>query len=246
MSEPTSVHRYWDELAAGHALHGLSDEEEAAFAEHLATCERCAASLSDHELVAAQLGAIAHYREPGDDAGAPSWEQVRDAVVGTARPSDPDVADLGARRRRYQASRRVLAAAAAVVVVAGGGVAIWRAAGSGGGTGCRASAGCHVVELDAAAGPRMAAVIVEHERVVVQPTSNMPAAPAGKVYVLWQVPRAAQATPVSEFTARPGSAPETGVLRTAYAQTQQFAVSLESQAHVPSSPSNDLASGIAG
>lgn len=243
MNTPGASHQYWDELAAGHALHALSDAEEAAFTEHLATCKRCAASLSDHELVAAQLGSIAHYREPSDADDAPTWDQLRDAVIGAPLPT---VSDLAARRRRYRGSRRVLAAAAAVVVLAGGGVAIWRVSGAGGGAGCSASEGCHVVELDAAAGARMASVVVRQDRVTVQPTSNMPTAPAGKVYVLWQVPRMAQATPISEFTAAPGSAAPTGVLRTAYVDTQQFAVSLESRAHLPRTPSNDLASGLAG
>jgi len=115
-------HEYWDELGAGYALHGLSVEEEALFIDHLATCEECQASVGDHELVAAQLGSISHYR--ATDADAPSWESMRAVVVGD-RPAT-EVVDLATRRRRYEMSRRSLTAAAAVVVVAGGGVATWQ------------------------------------------------------------------------------------------------------------------------
>lgn len=233
-------HTYWDELAAGYALHGLSPEEEVLFTDHLATCDECAASVSDHELVAAQLGSIAHYRE---DADAPSWESMRSAIVGTPQDRDTSVVDLSERRRRrYEMSRRTLAAAAAVVVIAGGGVAVWQGA-SGGGAGCSASGGCHAIELDAAGGTRAATLQVRGSTVVMD-TAAMNAAPAGKVYVLWQLPSDKPATPIKEFTA--GSSAGSSVtanLRAPYEDTQGFAVSVESASLPPTIPHNQLASG---
>jgi anti-sigma-K factor RskA len=237
-------HEHWDELAAGYALHGLAPDEETLFVEHLATCEECKESLKDHDLVAAQLGSIAHYRET-DDA-APSWESMRQSIVGAhvAGPDDGNVVDLAARRRRYEISRRTLAAAAAVVIVAGGGVLTWHVV-RGGGSTCSASAGCHAIQLDAAQGRSLASLVVRHDGVTLTPT-NMPAAPAGKVYVLWQVPSDAPATPISEFRSGTGGAAATGHLDVAYADTQQFAVSLEpATTSPPKRPSNTLASGLA-
>jgi anti-sigma-K factor RskA len=234
-------HEHWDELAAGYVLHGLPPDEQASFVNHLETCARCEESVKEHELVAAQLGTISHYSEPD---GAPSWESMRDAIIGSKPvPLPAEVTDLSAHRRRYTVSRRVLAAAAAVVVVAGGGVATWRIAT--GGSSCSASSGCHEINLDAAGGKKLASVMVQNNTVTVTPT-NMPAAPSGKVYVLWQQPRNGRATPLSEFKAAPGSAAPTGDLGAPYSDTAAFAVSLESAAGgPPATPSNTLASGTA-
>jgi hypothetical protein len=120
-----------------------------------------------------------------------------------------------AARRRYTGLRRSLAAAAAVVVLAGD------------------------------AGSRtLASVTVRANRVTVTPT-DMPAAPAGKVYVLWQLPRNGRATPVAAFAGGKGAKPTTDSLRAAYSQTAAFAVSLESAGPPPPMPSNTLASGTA-
>jgi anti-sigma-K factor RskA len=228
-------HEQWDELAAGYALHGLTPEDDAVFLAHLDTCPECIAGLKQHELVAAQLGSISHYQ---DDDEAPSWESMRTAILGPRTETTP-VADLDERRRRYNVSRRVLAAAAAVVIVAGGGIAIWRVA-SDGSASCSAAAGCHQIQL-AASGRTLAKVVVHGTRVTLTPT-NMPAAPAGKTYVLWQQPRAGAATPIGEFTAGT-SGPLTIALRAPFAQTSAFAVSLEKSGPPPATPTNMLASG---
>ncbi|HEX3825271.1 MAG TPA: anti-sigma factor [Mycobacteriales bacterium] len=230
-------HEYWDELAAGYALHGLAPDEELSFVAHLDTCELCAASMVDHELVAAQLGAIAHYRESDE---APSWDAMRTAIIGRA-PAVADIVDLATRRRRYDVSRRALAAAAAVVVLAGGGIVTWRLAS--GGSNCSASSGCHAISLDAR-GQTEASLVVRGGRVTLTP-NNMPAAPIGKTYVLWQLPRTGRATPVTDFTAGSGTQ-ATGSLRVAYSDTEAFAVSEENTAGAPpATPSNTLASGTA-
>jgi anti-sigma-K factor RskA len=232
-------HTYWEELAAGYALHGLSAEDENLFVGHLQTCDECAASVKDHEFVAAQLGSMAHYPDP--DAEAPSWESIRAAVL-DSRPPAAVVSDLAARRRRYDVSRRSLAAAAAVVIVAGGGVATWQLT-SGGGSSCSASDGCHRVELDAAGGSAAASLVVRGTQVTMTPTGMTPA-PPGKTYVLWQQPRLGRPAAIGEFTA--GSpAPVSVTLLAPYTDTQQFAVSLERSGPPPPAPSNQLASGLA-
>lgn len=231
-------HDRMEELAAGYALHALTPEDESRFEAHLETCARCAAALESYEYVAAQLGSMAHYQDHDDP---PSWESIHAAVVGPAAPA-VQVADIDARRHRLNLSRRVLAAAAAVVLIAAGGIAIWRVTSSGSTSSCTAAADCHVVDLDAAGGTTIAAVTVRSNTATVTP-SAMPAAPAGKVYVLWQQPRDGRATAIGEFTAATGAPTTAGTLITPYADTMLFAVSLEAAGTAPASPSNLLASG---
>jgi len=100
------------------------------------------------------------------------------------------------------------------------------------------------VRLDAAQGRSLANLTIRNNSVTVTST-HLAAAPAGKVYVLWQVPRDAKATPISEFTAGSGDATATGALSAPYSETQQFAVSLEPAGPPPAAPSNTLASGLA-
>jgi hypothetical protein len=193
-------------------------------------------------------GYVLHGLSPDEQASFVNHLETCDHCLESVKELEPvslpaEVTDLDARRRRYNVSRRVLAAAAAVVVVAGGGIAIWRIASSG--SSCSASAGCHEINLDAAGGKELASVVVHNNTVTVTPT-NMPAAPVGKVYVLWQQPRNGRATPLSEFKAAPGSAAPTGALGAPYSDTAAFAVSLESAAGGPPVvPSNTLASGTA-
>lgn len=232
----STEHEEWDELAAGYALDALDADEQMRITEHLATCEHCRASVDDHQLVAAQLGAIAH---PEVSAEPPSWESIRRSVVGQT----PDVADLSAhRRRRYELSRRSLSVAAAAVIVAGGGIAIWQ--GTTGGSSCSKSDGCHRVELDVAGG-KTAANLTVHGQSVTMQTSGMPAAPSGKMYVLWQLPRDGRAEALTTFTAATPTAVTTS-LDSTYSDTTGFAVSEEAAApNPPESPSNQLATGIA-
>lgn len=230
-------HDQWDELAAGYALHALSPEDSERFVAHLEGCTECAESLAQHEYVAAQLGSISHFPDTDD---APSWESIRASVIGAREPGAP-VVDL-AQRRRYAVSRRALAAAAAVVIVAGGGIATWRLT-TGGSSSCVASSGCHLVKLDA--GNRtLASLVVRDNRVTVTPT-DMPAAPTGKVYVLWQLPRNGRAKAIGEFTAGSGANAATSALTAPYSDTAAFAVSLEPAGPPPVMPSNTLASGTA-
>jgi anti-sigma-K factor RskA len=235
-----SAHSEWEELAAGYALHGLSGEDEARFVSHLETCAECAASMKDYDFVAAQLGSIAHYPEAATEP--PAWESLRAAVVGEPQER-AGVTHLATRRRRDLLARRSLAAAAGVVVLAGGGVATWQLT-TGSGSSCSASDGCHQVELAAAGGKTAASLVIRNEQVSMTPTSAMAPAPAGKAYVLWQQPRDGHVVAIGEFAVASGR-PVTATLQAPYADTQEFAVSLENSGPPPTAPSNQLASGLA-
>jgi anti-sigma-K factor RskA len=241
-------HVVWDELAAGHALDALSPDEELTFTAHIETCKRCQASVDDHSLVAAQLGALAMPEQPLEP---PSWASIRTAVMG-ANPDDAagrddlpasvaDVVDLSDRRRRYAGSRRVLAAAAAVVVIAVGGVVVWHAesGSSSPGVSCGSTPGCHTVALDNDSGVRAASLTVQGDVITMTPT-NMSPAPAGSEYVLWQVPADGRPIAVKVFTKTGSGAVATATTRVAYSDTTSFAVSQERSGPVPPSPTTPL------
>jgi anti-sigma-K factor RskA len=238
----TDEHLDWDELAAGYALNALTPDEARAFAAHLETCERCRASVDDHALVAAQLGAIAMPQAPLE---TPSWSAIRSAVIGPAGSPLParvaDVVDLSARRHRYDASRRVLAAAAAVVLAAGG-ILAWRAESGGSAArspGCASSAGCHQIELASSAGATAATITVAGDVITMSPTGMKPA-PAGSEYVLWQQPADGRPVAVKVFTATGSDAVATATTGVPYSDTTSFAVSQERSGPVPASPTTPL------
>jgi hypothetical protein len=247
-----SDHTEWDELAAGYALNALAPDEESAFTGHLETCERCQAAVDDHVFVAAQLGAIAM---PDVQLEVPSWSSVRNAVVeaqpeggsrgGTLPASVADVVDLSDRRRRYAVSRRVLAAAAAVVVVAGGGIVAWRAQSGGTTASCGSVAGCHTLALASSSGAKAASLTVQGDVITMLPTGMKPA-PAGREYVLWQLPSDGRPIAVKVFTATGSKAVDKATTGVAYADTTAFAVSEERSGPVPAKPTTPLlASGSA-
>lgn len=238
-------HDRWDELAAGYALHALEPAEEAAFVAHLEDCTRCAQSLADHTLVAAQLGSAA--ADP--DAAPPTWADVRDRVLAERPP-----ASLALRRRvpAPQRRQRLLGAAAGAVIAAGVGVAAWQAT-TGGGAGstltrsigaCERTAGCRVVPLHASAGSVSATALVEHGRLRIVP-SGMRSAGSGRVYAIWQLPRDGAPLLISEFRDVAGPT-EASPLPTDYSDTAAFAISREADTTTPIRPTNVLLIGSAG
>jgi hypothetical protein len=241
-------HVVWDELAAGHALDALSPDEELTFTAHLESCPRCQASVDDHNLVAAQLGAIAMPEQPLEP---PSWASIRTAVIGATAvdsvgrgdlpASVADVVDLGDRRRRYAGSRRVLAAAAAVVLIAVGGIVVWRteAGSTSPGVSCGSTPGCHTVALDSTSGVQAASLIVQGDVITMRPT-HMKAAPAGSEYVLWQQPADGRPIAVKVFTQTGSGAVAKATTAVAYSDTTSFAVSQEPSGPVPPSPTTPL------
>jgi len=233
-------HDQWDELAAGYALHALEPDEEQRFAEHLATCAECAATLRDHELVAAQLGTLSYGDE--ESHGAPSWSAIRSAVVGDDRPVPLD--ERRRARRRPQpwllgAAAAVIAAALAVIVVSqttgSSAPAASKAIAS-----CRHMTGCSVISLHTSDGAAPAAVLVSAGKATMVPLAMKPA-PAGSQYVLWQLLRTGAPVAVDDF--RSGSALQTAPLVMSYDDTAAFAVSLEPASVPPTQPTHVIAIG---
>ena len=230
-----SDHEHWEELAAGHALSALEPAEEAEFVAHLEGCDHCQEVLADHAFVAAQLGTLV------DTVDAPAWDRIRPVAIPAAQPV-AEVVQLDTRRRRTPFL--LGAAAAAVVAVAGTVVAL--SGGSGASTqqqalsACTASASCHVVHLAQAA-----TLLVDDKGARMLPT-RMASAPAGKVYVLWQLPRDGRPTMVATLDSTPnGQVGGNHELPLAYDQTAAFAVSLEPASTVPTKPTKVLVVGTA-
>lgn len=226
-------HEHWEELAAGHALNALEPGEEATFAAHLASCPRCQDVLDDHAFVAAQLGTLASAEE------VPSWDRIRAGVVGSA-----DVVSLETERTRRRGSRW-LGAAAAVVLLAGGMTALLVGRTSSSTqqevlSACAASTSCRVVHLQDAAD-----LVIDggHARML---ALRMTPAPAGKEYVLWQLPRDGRPTLVAALgTTRNGTVGEAHDLPLPYANTAAFGVSLEPANAIPTKPTKVLVVGTA-
>jgi anti-sigma-K factor RskA len=225
-------HEHWEELAAGHALNALEPEEESAFARHLATCTRCQEVLADHVLVAAQLGSVL------DTSDAPSWDRIRQGVVGDTRV----VPIHRARSRRRQVL--LSSAAAAVLVLAAVLLAVLpgssRSTQQAALSSCAKSAGCHVIRLQ-----DRATLVVQGGSVRVL-ANRLGPAPADHVYVLWQLPRDGRMTLVGALTeTRDGTVGEQHRLALPYTRTAAFGLSVESSHSVPTSPTKVLAVGTA-
>lgn len=242
MSDSTT-HEEWDDLAAGHSLHALDPADESRFLAHLGGCERCAQTLDECNLVAAQLGALTD----GESDEPPSWNRIRGAIL------DEPAAPLSIARQRRPVATRLLAAAAAVVTVTAVGVVGWQVTQGGGSSptphlaavlsACQQQVGCRAIRLHTSDGANPAAVVVNGDRVAVVPLS-MKAAPNGRTYVLWQLLRDGGPIPISEFretVKQTAAAP----LPSDYADTAAFAISIESANKPPTKPTKVLAVGTA-
>ena len=255
-------HMRWDELAAGYALDALEPDEQLAFTTHLAECARCLAVLDQHEFVAAQLGALAS----DDDADVPEWSAIRGRIVAEPKetpdsapgpapaaapaatpppaPTPPVVSLTAERDRRRPRRALLLSAAAGVVVLAAAAVVGWQLSRStatpASVAACRHASDCSVVALRAGS-REAAAVLVSAGQVRVQPL-HLPPAPAGHMYVLWQLPKSGAPQPIGEFRDASGET-EALPLVTTYDATAAFAISIESDATAPTSPSRVAALG---
>lgn len=236
------THDYWDELAAGYALHALEPAEALEFTTHLTSCAQCRTSLDEHELVAAQLGSLAD----GDDVAPPSWQRIRGAVV----TDPPQVADLSTRRRPVFANR-LLAAAAAVAVLAGVGVAGWQLTDGGSQNSpgiaaidsCGQATGCVIVRLQVDGGSP-ASLLVRDGAARMVPT-GLAQPPADHAYALWQLPRDGRPVLMTEMEQVPSGPSSPVALTLPYADTAAFAVSVEPVDVVPTKPTRVLAVGTA-
>ena len=82
---PGGDHQTFDELAVGWALHALEPEDEAAFAVHLRSCERCARTVTETVDVMAAMAADLPVAEPSADLHA----RLRAAVEETEQTIVP-------------------------------------------------------------------------------------------------------------------------------------------------------------
>jgi anti-sigma factor RsiW len=125
----------YDELAVGWALHSLEPEDDARFARHLPTCERCARTVAEtSELMAAMAHDL-----PAAEPSPQLRDRLRAAVDATEQvpprsAAEPSAGDPAAPRpvpvprttsaRRSLLPRALIAAAVAAVV----GLGVWVAA----------------------------------------------------------------------------------------------------------------------
>ena len=249
-----SGHEYWEQQAAGHALHALSASEESEFAGHVAGCDVCARSVDSLALTAAQLGAVAQ----DNVVRPPAWSAIRDAVLSDAVNGDrpratrtsaaPSAMRGGRRSRRESMSRRVIAVAAGIAVLTAAIVATVRLDARSGTRGpladCRALLGCHVISLRSSqTGGAAGDVIVAPDGDLTMVSTAMRPSPPGRTYVLWQVPRDGRPQAVDVFkSARSGGA-AAGTLLLPYSDLLEFAISSEPANALPSKPSKILAVG---
>ena len=112
------THAQIEELLGAYALDAVDPDEAAVIEEHLETCPRCRAEVSDHREVAAMLG------NTGGPAPDGVWERIAGALEDTPpplrMPELPDDVVVPLRlRKRPLGGPWVLAAAAVAIVVAG-------------------------------------------------------------------------------------------------------------------------------
>jgi anti-sigma-K factor RskA len=172
-------------LSGAYAVDALDDDERALFEQHLAECETCRAEVASLQEAAALLGGTTATEPP-----AALRDQVL-AGIATVRPLPPEVekqaavTDLAPRRRRRTTAW--LAAAAAVVAI-GGGAVVWEQ--TRGEPQDQFSAIADAPDARSYTAPvgdgGSATVVVskKQNKAYIQ-TTDMPAAPAGKEYVLW-------------------------------------------------------------
>jgi anti-sigma-K factor RskA len=155
------------ELTAAYALDALDAEDERAYVEHLARCERCRNELAE----LSEVGAALAYAVP--PAAPPP--ALRERILTTARAERPNVVPL---RPRWTYP---VAAAAAVAACAAIGLGVWAARlhdqlGT-------ARTALHAVTLQGASG----SLVVGGDRQATLVLTDLDRAPAGKTYEAWVI-----------------------------------------------------------
>lgn len=158
-------------LAAAFALHALGSDEERAFEEHLAVCERCREELAGLKDAAAGLAYGA--------AGPPPPPELKERILAQARRERENVASLPARRRNWTAPFAAAAAIAASVAI---GLGVWTATRPGeenAFTRVLAQPGAKVIGM----GDRGAVTVAPNGEAAL--VLSVPPAPSGKTYEAW-------------------------------------------------------------
>jgi anti-sigma-K factor RskA len=176
-------------LVAGYALDALEQDEERAFEEHLALCERCRGDLAGLREAAAALAY--------SSVGPTPPPELKDRILAQARAERPNVVPIRPRRN-WTAP---LAAAAAIAAAAAVALGVWgatRSTGSDPLTSVLSQPGARLVPIGA------------HGSVAVAPSGDaalalaVPRAPQGKTYEAWVI-RGGKATPAGLFAGRNGT-----------------------------------------
>jgi hypothetical protein len=258
------------ELAVAWALHALDPEDDAEFAEHLATCDACRRIVAETEEVGALLGAAVEPAEPPASLRA----RILEAAEADPTPvpatggneasllssSDRDATSSNVvplRRRRRIVAGLAVAAAAALVVVIGGLVNANRdLAQERDAAAAQADRSRQVVELvDAAARPGtphavlasadggFVGLVVDRGAGPEFLATGLPPNDGAHTYVLWGL---AGGRPVGlQAFDMSGSGPVTASVpsMSADARFAGFAVSYEPGRTVPATPTQVVASG---
>jgi anti-sigma-K factor RskA len=169
------------ELTAAYALDALDPDDERAYEEHLARCERCREELTGFREAA---GALAFATGPASPSPA-----LRDRILDTARAERPNVVPL---RPRWAYPVAAVAAAAACAAI---GFGVW-AASLHSQLGQRDAALRSVPLTGAAAG----SVVVGPNGKAALVLADLKPPPAGKTYEAW-VLKGGAAYPAGLFTA---------------------------------------------
>ena len=183
------------ELTAAYALDALGDDERAEYERHLASCERCQAELVELWVATDALALAASGPEPSGE--------LRGRIMDAARAERRVVVPFVSHRSRAVPALAAAAALAALVALA---VGIWGARVSSDLDETRqalarertaaavlADPGARELGLQAGDG----AVVVSPDGRAVVVLRGLDAAPAGKTYQLWIVPRGDIAAAIS-------------------------------------------------
>jgi anti-sigma-K factor RskA len=185
------------DLTAAYALDALDADEAEAYEAHLARCERCRAELAT---LTETAGALAW----AVDAPAPP-PGLRARVLDAAAAERANVVPLTGRPAWVF---RATAAAAAVAACAAVGLAVWagvlsrslhheRSARAADARAAQILADPAAQRIDISGGDGLVAVSPEGEGVLV--VRRLPAAPAGKTYEAWVIPRGGAPKPAGLF-----------------------------------------------
>lgn len=173
------------ELSAGYAANALTQAEERRYEQHLATCPRCRAEVSELAEAAAALA----FASPPERAPA----ALRGRIVDAARRERESVS---VRRPRWAYPAVALASVACCAAL---GLGVWAAL-----LHSRLDTGEAVRALPLARGTGSLVVGRRGEAVLV--LAGLPPAPAGRTYEAWVVRSGgAAAEPAGVFASRPGT-----------------------------------------